>query len=99
MPRAAKPKIDIPKDVFFKYTVNGRVLAKVVDGMLLCAHRVMTNTQASIDAWQEFATIEDAAKSLGVPPPEHFGCPIIDNDHPRRDWSTYRGGYYIPKKV
>ncbi|MDE6361360.1 MAG: hypothetical protein K2N53_01885 [Clostridia bacterium] len=99
MPRVAKPKIDIPKDVFFRYTVNGRVLAKVVDGRLLCAHRVTTNTKAGIDSWQEFASIEEASKSLGVPPPKNFGCPIIDAEHPRIDWSTYRGGYYIPKKV
>lgn len=97
MPRVAKPKIDIPKDVFFKSTVNGRVLAKVDGGRLLCAHRVMTNTLQGINSWQEFPSIEAASKSLGAPVPEHFGCPIIDKDHPRIDWATYRGGFYIPK--
>ena len=97
MPRVAKPKIDIPKDVFFRYTVNGRVLAKAVDGKLLCAHRVITNTKAGMDTWQEFASVDAASKALGVPPPKYFGCPIIDKQHPPIDWSTFRGGYYIPK--
>ena len=97
MGRVAKPKADIPKDVFFRYTVNGRVLAKVVNGRLLCGHRVITNTQAGMDTWQEFASIEEASRVLGAPPPKYFGCPIIDKDHPRIDWSTFRGGYYIPK--
>ncbi|MDE6372363.1 MAG: hypothetical protein K2L61_02355 [Clostridia bacterium] len=97
MPRVSKPKIDIPKDVFFKSTVNGRVLAKVVEGRLLCAHRVITNTLIGINSWQEFDSIEDASKSLGVPPPEHFGCPIIDDNHPPINWATYKGGYYISK--
>lgn len=102
MPRAAKQKkekskVNIPMDVFFRYTVNGHVLAKVVDGKLLCAHRVITNTQAGMDTWQEFKSVEEASKKLGVPMPKYFGCPIIDKDHPRIDWSTFRGGYYIPK--
>ena len=97
MGRVEKPKIDIPKDVFFRYTINGRVLAKVVDGKLLCGHRVITNTKQGIDSWQEFASVEEASKVLGAPMPKHFGCPIIDKDHPRIDWSTFRGGYYIPK--
>ena len=96
-PKEDKPKIDIPKDVFFRYTVNGRVLAKVVDGKLLCGHRVITNTQAGMDTWQEFPSVEAASKALGVSMPEHFGCPIIDKYHPRIDWATFRGGYYISK--
>ena len=97
MPRIAKPKIDIPKDAFFKYTVNGRILAKVVEGRVLCANRVITNTKAGIESWQEFASIEEASKRLGVPPPEHSSCPIIDDEHPPIDWATYKGGYYIRK--
>ena len=97
MPRVAKPKVDIPKDVFCKSTIGGRVLAKAVNGKLLCGHRVITNTLAGIESWREFASIEEAAKVLGVPAPDNFGCPIIDKDHPRIDWSSYRGGYYIPK--
>ena len=95
MPRVAKPKIDIPKDVFFRYTVNGRVLAKVVDGKLLCGHRVITNTQAGMDTWQEFGSVKEASEKLGVPMPKYFGCPIINEDNPRIDWSTFKGGYYI----
>ena len=102
MPRVAKQKeekskVKIPMDVFFRYTVNGRVLAKVVDGKLLCGHRVITNTQAGMDTWQEFGSVEEASEKLGVPMPAHFGCPIINEDNPRIDWSTFRGGYYIPK--
>lgn len=95
MPRAAKPKVNIPMDVFFKYTVNGHVLAKVVNGRLLCGHRVITNTQAGMDTWQEFKSVEEASRVLGAPPPEHMGCPIINADNPRIDWATFRGGYYV----
>ena len=97
MARVAKEQKDIPKDVFFRSTVNGRVLAKVVDGKLLCGHRVITNTQKGMDSWQEFASVEEASKSLGVPMPQHLGCPIINKDNPPIDWATFRGGYYLPK--
>ena len=94
MPRVAKPKIDIPKDVLFRSTVNGRVLAKVVDGKLLCGHRVITNTQEGMNTWQEFGSVEEASKCLGVPMPKHFGCPIINKDNPRIDWSKFKGGFF-----
>ena len=97
MAKVAKPKVDIPKDVFFRYTVNGRVLAKIVDGSLLCAHRVITNTKQGMDTWQEYPSVEEASKALGVPPPKYFGCPIIDKYHPPIDWSKFKGGYYLPK--
>ena len=96
-PKEEKPKVNIPKDVFFRYTVNGRVLAKVDRGVLLCAHRVITNTQAGMDTWQEFGSVAEASECLGVPMPKYFGCPIIDDDHPRIDWSKFKGGYFIPK--
>ncbi|MDE5655224.1 MAG: hypothetical protein K2I46_06410 [Clostridia bacterium] len=94
MPRVAKPKIDIPKDVFFRSTVNGRVLAKVVGGKLLCGHRVITNTLEGMNSWQEFASIEEASRILGAPAPDNFGCPIINKDNPPIDWRTYRGGFF-----
>ena len=97
MPRVAKPKIYVPQDAYVKSCIGRGVFAKVVDGKLLCCNRVITNTKEGIDSWQEFSSVESAAKSLGVSPPERFGCPIIDKDNPRIDWSTFRGGYYIPK--
>ncbi len=45
-------KDGLPMGVFMRYTVGRRVLAKVVDGKLLCATRVITNTQEGMDTWR-----------------------------------------------
>ncbi len=63
-------KDGLPMGVFMRYTVGRRVLAKVVDGKLLCATRVITNTQEGMDTWREYPSIESAAAQLGVAPPK-----------------------------
>ena len=88
-------KDGLPMGVYMRYTVGFRVLAKVVEGKLLCATRVITNTQEGMDTWKEYASIEDAAKKLGVAPPKHFGCPIIDRNHPPIKWGETWEPYYL----
>lgn len=95
MPKTAKPQKNIPMDSYLKYAVNFRVLAKVVDGKLLCATRVIANTLEGIDSWREFDSIESAAKELGVPVPKYFGCKIIDDDNPPINWREFKGLYFL----
>ena len=81
---------------FTKCASDGRVFAKVVDGRLLYAHKINTNSFESLDSWKEYATVEEASKLLGVPAPKNAGCPILNKKHSPINWSKYKGGYYIP---
>ncbi len=88
-------KDGLPMGVFMRYTVGRRVLAKVVDSKLLCATRVITNTQEGMDTWREYPSIESAAAQLGVAPPKYYGCPIIDKKHPPIKWGEFKGLYFL----
>ena len=88
-------KDGMPMDVFMRYTVNFHVLAKVENGKLLCATRVITNTKEGMDTWKEYPSIKEAARQLGVAPPKHFGCPIIVKKHPPIDWGANWEPYYL----
>ncbi|MDE7079909.1 MAG: hypothetical protein K2O95_07335 [Clostridia bacterium] len=81
---------------FSKSAVDGEVFAKVVDGKLLYAHKISTNTLHSLDTWQRFPSLEEAAKALGAPMPKNVGCPVLDKTHRPINWSKFKGGYYIP---
>ncbi|MDE6614438.1 MAG: hypothetical protein K2K24_02910 [Clostridia bacterium] len=75
---------------------DGEVFAKVVNGKLLYAHKVNTNTLEGLDSWQKFSSLEEASKALGVPIPQNVGGPILDKKHLPINWSKFKGGYYIP---
>ncbi len=84
------------KRYFSKTAAVGKVYAKTVNGKLLYAHKVNSNTAEGLDSWLEYESIERAAAALGVPIPENVGCRIVDREHQPIDWSRFEGGYYVP---
>ena len=81
---------------FSKSAQDGEVFAKVVDGKLLYAHKINTNTLQGLDSWKKYSSLQKACEDLGVPVPENVGCPILDKRHSPINWSKFKGGYYIP---
>lgn len=81
---------------YFKCATDGRVLAKLVDGRLVYAHKVTTNSYEALQSWQEYESLKSASEKLGAPMPQNVGCPILEKKHAPINWSKFRGGYYIP---
>lgn len=81
---------------FSKSAKDGRVFAKVINGRLLYAHKINTNSLQGLDSWQEFSSLEEASKKLGAPLPQNSGCNVLDKRHLPINWSKFKGGYYIP---
>lgn len=81
---------------FTRRAKSGRVLAKAVGGNLIYAHKVSSNIYDSLNDWQEFDSLREAALSLGTALPRELDTAVIHVDYKPIDWSKFTGGYYTP---